>query len=304
MTTGAEALQGGEAVIETPAAGETPAPAAAAPDGASVAKWYADLPATQHGYIENKGWGSPADVLESYTNLEKLNGVPADAKADALLLRPKADATPEDIAAFIEKASGAYVPATAADYGNLGLDVKDGEALPPEIEQARNWMKEAGIPAPMAPKLVAAYQADLAKAEADFQTQSTKDMTDLATDFGAKAEDNFELGRRAFRAAKEQAGIGAEHLAKIERAIGTSAMMKMFISMGKNQVEMPGGGAPGNAGNSNSGFSMSAEGAKAKATSMRQDSAFLARYNSPNIGTRNAAIAEIEAVDKVAAGSA
>lgn len=311
MPGAAEALNADPAAgAETPAAGaETPAGAAPAAGAETPAvgtgdPWFKDVvPADRHDYVVNKGWKSPGDMFESYTNLEKMNGVPAEARADALLIRPKPDAKPEEQTAFLDKALSSFVPEKPEGYGDLGLKLKEGEALPPEIESARGWMKEAGVPTLMAPRLVAAYQADLIKAEAAFEAQSIEDMKALATEFGGNAEDNFELGRRAFRAAKEQAGIDDSVVARMERAIGTKATMKLFVSFGKNQVELPGGGAPGNAGNAGSGFRQTPETAKAQAAAMRQDSAFLARFNSPNIATRNAAIAEIEAFDKIAAGT-
>lgn len=306
MTTGAEALAGGEQQ-QVENGGEQQQQNVEQKTGeqqqqtAAPAAW--DIPADRKDYVDNKGWKGPNDMLESYTSLEKTLGLSPDARADALLVRPKADAKPEEQAAFVEKAISAYVPDKAEGYGNLGIDLKEGESLPVEIEQARGWMKEAGIPAPLAPKLVAAYQADLAKAETAFQNQSTQDMKDLASEFGDKSEDNFELGRRAFRAAKEQ-GLTPEKLAAMERAVGTKDLMKLFIGFGKNQTELPGGGAPGNSGNASNGFTLSVEGAKAKVQSLLQDSAFQARYNSPNIQTRQAAIAEMEVYQKAATGTA
>jgi hypothetical protein len=80
--------------------------------------------------------------------------------------------------------------------------------------------------------------------------------------------------------------------------------MKLFIAQGRNLVENPGGGAPGNAGNSNGGFQVSAEGAKAQIQGKFNDSEFMARYNSPNQATRQSAIAEMERLQKIATGTA
>lgn len=322
MSTGTEALSGGTAAetggetagaeaatgqAQTAATTEQSAGAEAATGQAQTAAggdpWYKDLPADSHATIEAKGWKGPAELLESYRNIEKVMGLPAEAKAEAILVRPKADAKPEEVQAFVEKAVAHLVPENAEGYGNLGLDLKDGEALPPELEQARGWMHEAKIPSTQAPALVAAYQKSVEAAEAAFEAQSTKDMTDLATEFGDKWEDNAELGRRAFRAAKEQAGLDEAGLAAIERAIGTKAMMKLMIAQGRNLVEAPGGGAPGNTGTTNANFKVTKESAQAKITEKLSDSVFMARYNSPNIGERNKAIAEMEALQKIAAGT-
>lgn len=300
QTTGAETTTTGtETTATTEQAGgvETATTAAEAP-------WYKDsIPAEAHSLVETKGWKSPADMLQSYQNIEKVMGLPADAKAEAILVRPKDGAPASEVQAFVERAVSHLVPESAEGYGDLGLGLKDGEALPPELEQARGWMHEAKVPTTQAPALVAAYQKSVAAAEAAFEAQSAKDMTDLATEFGEKWEDNAELGRRAFRAAKEQAGFDENDLSAIERAVGTKKMMNLFIAQGGNLVEAGGGGAPGNAGATTTNFKVTRESAAQKATELRQDSAFLARFNSPNVQTRNAAITEIEKWDKIAAGT-
>lgn len=317
MTTGAAALAGDNAPAPAgdPPAGDPPAPAPApAPAGdppagdppapaGEAALWYKDLPTEAHAKIATKGWQSPADMFQSYENIEKVMGLPADVKADAILVRPKDGAPASEVQAFVDKAVSHLVPATPEDYGDMGVKLEAGETLPPELEQARGWMHEAKIPSTQAPALVAAYQKSVEQAEAAFQAQSTKDMADLTTEFGDKADDSFELGRRAFAAAKEQAGLTPEGLAAIERAIGTKAMMKLFIAQGRNLVEAPGGGAPNNEGSKTSGFRTTPEAAKAKVQEKFNDSEFMARYNSPNQAVRKVAIEEMEALQKIVAGT-
>lgn len=61
------------------------------------------------GYAQNKGWQSPKDLLESYQNLEKMRGVPAER----LLTLPAGDADDAAKAAFWEKLGR---PKEAAGY--------------------------------------------------------------------------------------------------------------------------------------------------------------------------------------------
>ena len=56
--------------VDQPAPDPAPAPAPASP--------WDTLPEDAKGYVQNKGWKEPADLLESYRNLEKLRGVPPE----------------------------------------------------------------------------------------------------------------------------------------------------------------------------------------------------------------------------------
>lgn len=309
MTTGAEALAGAEPAAPAAPAAETPAAAAPAPGAetpvapasASDKPWYADIvPADKATYVEGKHWKGPSDLFDSYVSLEKTLGLPADVRADTLLIKPKADAKPEETEAFLTKALVGYVPEKAADY-DIGIKAED---MPPEVQTSLDWMHAAGTPQPIAAKIVAEYQKSLAAGEAAFEKQSIDDMKSLAGEFGEKFNDMAELGRRAFKAAEQDAGLTKEQVGQIERVIGTKALMKLFIAQGRNLVENPGGGAPGNAGNSNGGFQVSAEGAKAQIQGKFNDSEFMARYNSPNQATRQSAIAEMERLQKIATGTA
>jgi hypothetical protein len=283
---------------------QPPAPEAGAqPPAAEPEKpWYEGLPTDKYAYIQNKGWQSPADVLESYTNIEKTLGLPADARADALLVAPKADAPEEARTAFLEKATKGFVPETPEGYGFDKL-VPDGVEPPPILSEAAAAAHAAGLPAPLASKFIGQMLEADKKAEAAFDAQSVTDLKDLAAEYGDKFDDNMELGRRALRAAKEQAGLGDEAIPQIERAIGTKAMLKLFATFGKNMTELP---APDGTKSADGAaqFQTSPAAARAKIEALKQDSAFMARYLSPNPGMKQKAIDEMEALQKIAAGGA
>ena len=304
MSIAAEALAGTETpVTEAPViegqatlVSETPATPAT-----SDKPWYDGIvPADKATYVEGKHWKGPSDLFDSYVSLEKTLGLPADVRAETLLIKPKADAKPEETEAFLTKALVGYVPATAAEY-DVGIKP---EEMPPEVQTSLDWMHAAGTPQPIAAKIVAEYQKSLAAGEAAFEKQSIDDMKSLAGEFGDKFNDMAELGRRAFKAAEQDAGLTKEQVGQIERVIGTKALMKLFIAQGRNLVENPGGGAPGNTGNQGGGFQVSPEGAKAQIQAKFNDSEFMARYNSPNQAMRQSAIAEMERLQKIATGTA
>lgn len=61
-----------------PVEGQAAPPPEAATPAAEPQNWAASLPDEYKGYVENKGWKDPSDLLHSYQNLEKLRGVPED----------------------------------------------------------------------------------------------------------------------------------------------------------------------------------------------------------------------------------
>lgn len=297
-TTPGSALLAGNSGAPDPAAG-TPDPAAGgappspAPAPAPSDAWYASLPAEYHGTITAKGWSGPEAVLQSYVNLEKVVGHEKAGNADRLLVLPKADAKPEELAAFWDKAGKIGVPETAEGYGFKAPEGLDA----PILAEAAGWALKAGMPVPMANAFVEqAIAYEQAQVEA-FQQRSTQEIGDLQQEWGAKFDDNAELGRRAVRAA----GLDGEVLDKIELAIGTGAFMKMFHAFGKNIVEAA--APPPDAGGANGQqFSMSQAQAVDKAAALRKDSDFMARYLSPNPALRRAAMEEIEKLDRLASG--
>jgi len=305
MTTGTEML-GGEPAPAAPVIEGAAAPIVAAPavePAPADAKWYSGLPADRHGYIENKGWADPNAVIDSYTNLEKTLGLPADARADALLVVPKGDAKPEERDAFLTKAVASFVPESPDKY-DFGLKP---EQMTPEIEQSAGWMHKAGVPQPIAAKLVAEALAANAARETAFTAQSLQDVKDLTAEYGDKFGDFEVTSRMGYNAVKEGAGLTDEHLNAIERAIGTKTMLKVFGTIGKNLTELPGPGGEAKTGGAavgDGGFKTSPAQADAKIQALFKDSEFMSRYNSPNMAQRQTAIAEMEALQKIKSGTA
>lgn len=289
MSTGTDVLNGGEQ--------QQQAQGATGGEQKQEPAWYANLPAERHAYIQNKGWSDPAAMLESYTNLEKVVGVPDNIRADQLLIAPKSDAKPEEIAAFLDKANKIGVPSAPADYGfkaPAGVDQA-------QVDAGAQWLHAAGVPKPMAEKVIAeVFKHETAQAQA-FEAQSVKDLTDLQAELGDKFDDSMELGRRAFKHAEKEAGLNADFLNKLETAVGTKTMLKLFAVFGKNLTEAT---APNGGQQSGDQFRMSKDAAQAKITDLYKDAAFMARYSSPNPMERQRAIDEMEQYQKIVAGTA
>lgn len=289
----------------TPAPSPTPTPAPA--PAAGEQPWYAQagIDPKFHDAIKAKDWKSPNDVLDSYTNVEKLVSMERGGDVDRILVKPKADATPEEIAAFRAKA-GFAAPADVKDYGfnaeavtTMAGELFVGSGLPPEaqaafvqemapvVERAASWFKEAGLPPELAQPLVKAVLADEVKGIAEFSQNSDREYQTLSQQMGDKFGDFEEAGRRAFRASGLEPGM----LDKIERAIGTSQMMTMFGKFGAAMTEA-GAPTPGRTGTGQ--FTQSAESAKTRIQTLAKDSDFQAKLLSPNPEVRKAATAEWE----------
>lgn len=288
----------------TPAPSPTPTPT---PAPAATEAWYqqAGIDPKFHDAIVAKGWQNPNDVLDSYTNVEKLVSLERGGDVDRILVRPKADATPEEIAAFRQKA-GFAAPADVKDYGftseavnTMAGELFVGSGLPPEaqqafvqemapvVERAASWFKEAGLPPELAQPLVKAVLADEVKGITEFTQASDREYQTLSQQMGDKFGDFEEAGRRAFRASGLQPGM----LDKIERAIGTSQMMTMFGKFGQAMTEAA-APQPGRTGTGQ--FTQSADSAKARIATLSKDSDFQAKLLSPNPEVRKAATAEWE----------
>lgn len=262
--------------------------------------------------IAAKGWTNPNDILESYTNVEKLVSMERGGDVDRILVKPKADATPEEIAAFRAKA-GFAPPADVAEYGFTpetvaaqATELFTGSGLPPEmasqfaaemtpvVEAAAGWMKEAGVPKDVAAGLVKNVLGREVAALKEFHVNSDKEYTALQTELGDKFGDFEEAGRRAFRAS----GLEKPMLDKLEMSIGTKAMMQMFAKFGTAMTEAS-APQPGKGGGQGQ-FTQSAEQAKSRIDTLSRDSDFQARLLSTNPEVRKAANTEWEGLFKTA----
>jgi hypothetical protein len=261
-----------------PAAPATGAAALAAPPGNPVGDpntWFSGIAdESVRGWVEAKGFKDPMAVATSAYNLEKLIG---HDKAGRTLVVPKDDATPEERSAFLQKLG---VPSKAEDYKLPIPEGQDGSFA----KQAAQWMHEAGIPAKAAETLAAKWNEHVAglQSASTNQTavQSAQDLEALTGEWGAAYDKNVEMARRAttnFLPAKSQEERAAM-MTKIEGAIGTAAMMKLFANVGGGLAEhqVHTGGEPAN-------FNAMTPGqARAKIDELMSDNKWAAEYLAGN----------------------
>lgn len=221
------------------AAGATGAAGAGAAAGAAndVTWLGADAPPELKGYVANKGWKDPRELLVGYQNLEKLVGekrlaVPKDEndvdghnRLYEALGRPKSPA--EYKLPVPEQGSDPTLVKAAGDtFHALGLNTKQAHGI------AKMWNE---------------YAANSAKAaEERYQVDSAQAMQKLEATWGGAFKERTETASRALR----QFGLTADHADKLERSLGTEFFMDFMWRVGHALGEHGGaagleGGAPG-----------------------------------------------------------
>ena len=265
MSNAAAALTDAIPPAGTPATGEPPA--GTPPAG----QWYESHPDESiRNWAANKGWADPNAALESGYNLEKLVGF---EKAGRTLVVPKEDATPEEKRAFYTKLG---VP-EAADKYELPVPEGQSDAF---SKTAAEWMLKHNVSKEAAQGLTKEWNEFQAAQEtahrAELDRQSDLEMQDLKTEWGAAHTEKTELAKRAaaqfIPAANAQER--AQVLSKIEDAIGTGAMMKLFASIGEGLGEHK-----TNKGDElGSGHTLTPAQAKARIEALKSDKAWASAY--------------------------
>lgn len=174
-------------------------------------------------YVANKGWKSAVDMLTSYQTLESKFG------ADKVAIPKEGDVEGEK--AFRAKMG---VPDAADKYE---IKLPEGASVDADfLKTAKGWMHEAGL-TPKQAQIVASRWNDHASAilkdGAAAKLRASEDgLNDLVKEWGGKADEHKAASQRAFKAVMKPAGMEAADLDKIEDAIGTAKMMKMFAHFG------------------------------------------------------------------------
>jgi hypothetical protein len=238
-----------------PAAPVTP-PATAAP----AADWTSGFNDEMKGYIQNKGFKTPADLAESYRNFEKLQGVPQDR----LLKLPEKLDSPEARAIWERLGT----PKEAKDY-QLEVPAQGGDQK--MAEWAANEFHKLGVPKPMAEGFVKAFNARAAQADADAkaaaQAASATAEANLKTEWG----NAFEQNKARVEQAARVLGIDDKGLLALNRALGPEGAPKLLLKLAAATQEgqfITGQPVPG---------VLTPEQAQSQITDLRRDSDFVQR---------------------------
>jgi len=269
--------------VSEPNQNQPPTPAPGATPPAPPIAWLPEADADTVGYVQNKGWQSPADTLSGYRNLEKMLGA---EKAGRTVVLPSED-SPDAWAPVYEKLGR---PKDPDGYG-----IKPAEGADPAFTKAmQTAFHEAGLSTKQAAKLAAVYEQfgtthQQAAAEAEAQAFKAEQEA-LARDWGSELAPRTEIARRA---AKEL-GMTDEQIGALEKAAGYSGVLKVFAKIGDTLFREAGlegsGKMPGS-------FSMTPEGARTKKAQLLADADFRKRASVPN----SAEWAQLTEINKILA---
>lgn len=236
------------------------------PDPAAAFDWgKAGLDADTLGYVQTKGFAKPADVLYSYRNLEKLQGVPEDR----LVRMPAPDAKPEDVAAYHVRLGAGKAP---TDYK---LTIPEG-ADPKFAETAASWFHKNGVSVKAAQEISKdwnAYATEIVKAQdAEYQTKVAAEQTSLKSEWGAKHDELMATAKKAAGVF----GVKPEEMTALEKSIGYGGVMKLFANIGAKMGESAFAGD----GSSKQTFGVTPEQAVHQIGELKKDADFVRRYTN------------------------
>ncbi len=228
-------------------------------------QWFDAFPEDVRGTVQTKGWASPLDAIQSYTNLEKFLG--ADKSGRGLVI-PKDDATPDEWGQVYDKLGRP----TSPDQYKIAMP--DGS--PPEFAQAAaGKFHELGLNARQAEGLSAWWNQQAETMSGAQQTQTAQaaeiEMAQLQQEWGKEFDSNIEAGRRAAR----QFGADEAILSKMEGALGTKGMLQFFAKIGKGMGE-----DSFVDGSSGGKFGMSPEAARVRINQLKNDPTWSNKYLS------------------------
>lgn len=243
------------------AAGGTPPPAAGGTPPPAAPAWTDGMSDEIKGFVQNKGFKGPGDVVDSYRNFEKLQGVPQER----LLKLPENMDSPEGRA--IMERLGA--PKDASGYQlELPADSKDPKAQ----EWAAKAFAELGVPKTMAENLIKKFNervsGQMTEAQAARQAAGITAEANLKTEWGAA----FEQNKTRVEAAVKTLGLSPEGVAAISAALGPEKAAKEFLKISAATQE-----APFVVGTNGGTGVMTPDQAKATISAYKTDKEFMAR---------------------------
>jgi hypothetical protein len=246
----------------TAGAGET--------SGEEAGSWFSGLDGETQGWLENKGWTAEDGLTQMVRAHRSLEGMMGREK----VVWPK-DAQDKTAWAEIHRRMG--VPPSWEDYGlvPLGPDGKpDAAADRSYADGMAQVLHKLGIGKETATALAtehAKLQSVLTAADNEaFQRSSAQDFDALRREWGGEADHRLAAAQRASRAF----GLEPQTMGKIERAIGTRAMLTLLSDIGTAISEDRGTGVGG----FGAGGWLTPEAANARLVELRGDTDWTRRY--------------------------
>jgi len=234
------------------------------------------------GYIKNKGWESPADLLTSYRSLEKYQ-----MKSPDIIELPGVDADEDAMNQFYDRLGR---PSDPSQYGFEAPENADPELM----DWFGNTAHRYGLSEKQAKGLFNEWNemtgAKMENLQHEMKVQGENDINNLKKEWGGDYDKMVNAGRLAANGL----GYGEEQLSSLEEKMGTGEMLKLFATLGSKMGEDS--FATGN--ESGSGFGTSPSQAKAQMDELRTDSQFMDAYMSGD----KAAVAKMQKLMEIAHG--
>jgi hypothetical protein len=213
-------------VTTTPSTGTQTTAAPAAP-AAQPISWLSGADETTVGYVQNKGWTEPTQVLDGYRNLEKRLG--ADKAGNALVI-PKHDADPKEWAAVYDKLGRPTAPDGYKVQFPEGSDPNSQKAILSKAHELGLTKAQAeGLFGELNTRAAASAQAAEAQRVAAFQ----QDDASVKAEWGAAYTKNLAQAQAGARGL----GLDAPTIDKLAGALGHKATMTMLQKIGSTMSE-------------------------------------------------------------------
>lgn len=255
--------------------GNTPAssPAAGAGSGAPT-DWTSTLNDDFKGFVGNKGWKDPSQVVDSYRNLEKLLGAPQNE----VIRLPKDD----DTAGWESVHSRLGRPATPEGYK---LEVPKEGGSPEFAKWASEVFHKNGLSEKQGKGVVELwnkYAAESGAAQKQALTDKiTAETTAIKKEWGAAYDQNRAVAQRAAR----EFGLPNNVMDAIESAAGTNATLKFLHAVGSKLGDAAWVGGNGGSNGSANGPMTPAQ-AKERIAANRANPDFVKRYTQGGTGSK------------------
>lgn len=226
------------------------------------------------GFKGNDGVEFSETILESYRNLEKLRGVPAER----LLTLPENLEDAEAMAPIREKL-GLAPPKEASEYSFATME----NANPERARALEALALKHGVPKSMASALFAdVLAADLAQmqaTEAQYAEEVAVERGKLQAEIGANKWDEFlENGRRTAR----RFGLDDTAIANLENSIGYEKTMRFMDAVGKTTGEA----AFVDGGSGQAHFAVTPEAARTRIDALRNDEGWRQKFAAGDVNAK------------------
>lgn len=239
------------------------------------------------GFVANKGWKDPGAVVQSYQELAKFAG----AKQNYVEIPEAGDV--EGVTGILRKLGA---PESAEGYSfDIGEDVQVDENL---LGSFKEMAAGASFTPEQAKVAVDWYNGQMADAKAAFEQnqieQSEAAIAALKQEWGKDFDANVAAGQTLVK----RLGLDAAEIEAFEKATSTAAVMNIMAKLGS------GLGEKGLVGDETTSGLMTPHQANAKIAELGANKEFRTQLYNPSNPRHKSAVAEMDRLQRIAAGMA